>query len=246
LSSFFVLIAFLLVVAACAALFLKRESTGGAESYPYISAGPLFTPAERSFLGVLDDAISDEYRIFGKVRLSDLLVPEKGLSPGGRATALNKIQRKHLDFVICRRSDLAVIAVAELDDKSHREAKRGERDDFLEKALAKAGIPLLRFAVKKAYVPAEVRAAIAAVMPAASKDNTLPVDAATPAVNQPPERQAQSERVPPRSGAEAGVLCPACAAQMVKRQARKGEHAGRWFWACSTYPKCRGAVAIEG
>lgn len=39
--------------------------------------------------------------------------------------------------------------------------------------------------------------------------------------------------------------CPRCGAPMVLRTARRGERAGRQFYGCSTYPKCRGIVNLE-
>ena len=45
--------------------------------------------------------------------------------------------------------------------------------------------------------------------------------------------------------AEASPVCPKCSATMVKRQAKNGPHAGKLFWACSTYPKCRQVVAVS-
>ena len=33
---------------------------------------------------------------------------------------------------------------------------------------------------------------------------------------------------------------------MVRRQAARGEHAGREFWGCVTYPKCRGTREVAG
>ena len=33
--------------------------------------------------------------------------------------------------------------------------------------------------------------------------------------------------------------CPRCEARLVRRQARKGVHAGGSFWGCSTYPRCQ-------
>jgi restriction system protein len=38
--------------------------------------------------------------------------------------------------------------------------------------------------------------------------------------------------------------CPACGALMVQRTARQGPYAGHHFWGCSTFPACRGTVAI--
>lgn len=38
--------------------------------------------------------------------------------------------------------------------------------------------------------------------------------------------------------------CPECGSSMVKREAKRGANAGKVFWGCSTYPKCRGVVQI--
>lgn len=40
-------------------------------------------------------------------------------------------------------------------------------------------------------------------------------------------------------------VCPKCGNNMVKRKALKGTNAGNSFWGCTTYPKCRGILAIE-
>ena len=39
--------------------------------------------------------------------------------------------------------------------------------------------------------------------------------------------------------------CPACNSQMILRRAKTGANAGREFWGCSTYPKCRGIVNLS-
>lgn len=44
---------------------------------------------------------------------------------------------------------------------------------------------------------------------------------------------------------EVAILCPKCGAPMVKRTARKGARAGKPFYGCSKYPKCRGIVNLE-
>ena len=35
-------------------------------------------------------------------------------------------------------------------------------------------------------------------------------------------------------------LCPKCGAVMVLREVKKGENAGKQFWGCTGYPRCRG------
>lgn len=37
-------------------------------------------------------------------------------------------------------------------------------------------------------------------------------------------------------------VCPKCGASMIRRQVKGGANAGKHFWGCSNYPKCRGIV----
>ena len=49
----------------------------------------------------------------------------------------------------------------------------------------------------------------------------------------------------PESATPETILCPRCGAPMVKRVAAKGANAGREFYGCSRFPKCRGIVNIN-
>jgi hypothetical protein len=113
--------------------------------YPYRRKTPLFTKAERSFLGVLDQAVSGELRILGKVRVADVLTPEKGLPKSEWQSAFNRISKKHFDFLLCEPGGLDPICAIELNDKSHNRRERKARDEFLDKACEAAGIALHHF-----------------------------------------------------------------------------------------------------
>lgn len=41
------------------------------------------------------------------------------------------------------------------------------------------------------------------------------------------------------------LACPTCGATMIRRTARRGGRAGKDFWGCSTYPKCKGTLAAS-
>lgn len=67
------------------------------------------------------------------------------------------------------------------------------------------------------------------------------------ATRQPAPRAAAIARAPapmasrPASSvATAEPDCPVCAKPMVRRQAKRGAHAGQTFWGCTAYPGCRG------
>ena len=189
------------------------------KKYPYRKSGPLFTPAERSFFGVLKNIVGSEIEIFGKVRVADVINPEKGLSRSVWQVAFNKISRKHFDFLLCRSDDLSVLCAIELNDSSHKSQKRTDRDTFLEAVCSEANLPLIQIPAKAAYHIEEISKVIA---PFIKPDSNVPaqnVDSTDPIATE--------------------KLCPKCKSQMVIKVASKGQYAGKKFWGCSAFPECR-------
>jgi hypothetical protein len=117
----------------------------------------LFTPAERSFLGVLDQANAGRYRVFGKVRIADVLTPVTGLDKSAWRSAFNRISAKHFDFVLCDPHTLDVKAVIELNDKSHSSNLRIERDELVARACADAGLAFRVVKTQRSYASAAIR-----------------------------------------------------------------------------------------
>ena len=111
----------------------------------------LFTAAERSFLGLLDQASVGRYRVFGKVRIADVITPVKGLDKSTWTSAFNRIKAKHFDFVLCDPRTLEVKAVIELNDKSHANSRRIERDELVGTACSDAGLALRMVKAQRSY-----------------------------------------------------------------------------------------------
>jgi hypothetical protein len=110
---------------------------------PYRRKDYLLTRGERVFYHTLGHCLdADRHRIFAKVRLLDLVWLPKGTTQ--RQSHRNRVQSKHVDFVICSADALRPLLVIELDDRSHDRADRQERDAFVDAALRSAGLPLLR------------------------------------------------------------------------------------------------------
>lgn len=158
---FLPVVGILLVVAVVIALVKGLLASKGlqASTFPYHKEPHLFSPAERSFLGVLEQAVGDQYRVMGKVRLADV-IKVSGVNGKGWQSAFNRIQGKHVDFVVCNATDLAVQSVVELNDQSHDRAKRQGRDEFVDKALQAAGVPIFHFSAKRSYAVAEVQSVL--------------------------------------------------------------------------------------
>ena len=106
---------------------------------------------------MLSEAVTDRYFIFAKVRLADLLWLPKGTESW--QSHFNRMQSKHVDFVICDRASIRPLLCVELDDASHGQASRQTRDAFVEAALLAAGLPFIRVRAAKAYNGTELREA---------------------------------------------------------------------------------------
>lgn len=112
---------------------------------------PLFTPAEKRFLSSLDKAVSSHYRVFGKVRIADLILPKKGLSKKKWNKHFWQISSKHFDFVLCDKVTFEPIAVVELNDKSHHRSDRVKRDALVKQVCVSAGVPLIWIRARASY-----------------------------------------------------------------------------------------------
>jgi very-short-patch-repair endonuclease len=149
----------LLVILMVIAVAILAFAKGGvvAIAYPYQRSKYLLSNAERSFYGVLVQAVGDSAVVFTKVRVADVVAPQKGLGRSAWQRAFNAISAKHFDFVICAPDDLSVRLVVELDDASHGSSRAQKRDALLNGACQSAGLPLLHIKAAKSYSVAELR-----------------------------------------------------------------------------------------
>lgn len=157
-----ILLALVVIVAAVVLPLILKQIDGNkpvaAATLPYRKKDYLLTAAERSFYEVLCSVVDGQLLVFAKVRLADLVYMPKGTT--NRQTHFNRIQSKHVDFVLCTRDKLSPVLVIELDDASHEEESRRDRDTFVDAALTAAGLPILHIPAQRSYVPADLAAAI--------------------------------------------------------------------------------------
>jgi len=120
----------------------------------------LLSRGELAFYRALVSAAADRFVVMVKVRLADLVEVER--SGAGAIAALNRVSAKHVDFVLCDPGEIAPVLVIELDDSSHDSAKRRDSDAVKDRALASAGLPLVRVRAAARYDVAEIRRAVEA------------------------------------------------------------------------------------
>jgi hypothetical protein len=218
-------------------------------TWPYHVRDDFLSPAELNFYRVLCTATGDWAVICPKVSLGDLFYAQTADYATNTAYR-NKIDRKHVDFLLCDAHTIRPLIGIELDNASHRSPSRRERDDFVEEVFQAAGLPLLRIDVHAAY---SVRALAASLKDWAG---ILQEEAAGQTGQEPPAQAAVAS-----ADASAGLqpdqargqqplsptttvtppACPKCGQPMVLRTSQKeGPHKGKPFWGCRDSPRCRG------
>jgi very-short-patch-repair endonuclease len=242
-SDWVILLLFLVIISLARALF-KKKSGKGPVDFPYQLKEVLCSPAERSFLGALDQIVGKSYRIFVKVRLADIVDVQRGLSASARQSAFNRISRKHLDFVICDSRDLSIVGAVELDDKSHRKTGRQERDQFLDKALEAAGVPMLRVKAQSTYSIKEVSSDLNSAfnINVGGKPEEFP--GSSEGMQESSEKQI-ADGIDDFIAETIAPVCQKCGGELIERVATKGQYAGQKFWGCSNFPKCKFPKKLE-
>lgn len=131
----------------------------------YQSVPGLFTPAEQLFLSSLEIAVEGiPVKVFGKVRIADIIKVKPGLERGDYSGAFSKIRSKHVDFVLTHPLTTAPLLVIELDDSTHDQYERKVRDAFVDEAMYQAKIPILHVPLRKRYHEQNLRAQIVEIL----------------------------------------------------------------------------------
>ena len=137
----------------CLAPFLRLfqkapRPSGQPEKLPYLVRNKFFSDAEASFFRVLKAAVAERLLIFSKVSLVEIFYISH---PEVNQAYRNKIDRKHVDFLLCSADTLQPVLAIELDDSSHQRPDRVKRDEFVDAVFSTAGLPLLHISAQRAY-----------------------------------------------------------------------------------------------
>ena len=197
------------------------EAPPSVEPLPYRRRDDFLSPAELSFYRALSAAVGGQAHICPKVNLADIFFVVK---PNENRSARGRISQKHVDFLLCDSQSMKPLAGIELDDSSHARADRQKRDALVDGVFAAAGLPLVRIPAAASYSPADLALKLATHV--AGTAAPVSISTMTPTVDA-------------SSAGDAAPLCPKCGVSMVLRTASKGKQAGKQFYGCPNYPKCR-------
>jgi hypothetical protein len=153
------LILFALITLVVIVAVLASRLNDNSFPFPFDSKKAIFTPAEKNFQNLVEQALGGNYRVLNRVRLSDVLTIRNGVSSRASQTAAKSAESKYLDFVICDRKSMKLLGAIDLVDTQGRGYKI-KKDWFVSGSLEAASIPHLRIKVKANYTIEEIRSCI--------------------------------------------------------------------------------------
>ncbi len=200
---------------------------GRSETNPYERARVLFSTVHLSLLEKMEQALDDRYRVFGNVRLTDVINVSTGLSRKQRLSALKRLPPSRLDFIICERQDSFILGAVLIDDAPTEAGEvRAQQEAALDRFLETMGIPVCRLSHQKDYSIEDIRIQMSRTLFLKWK-------------NDPPAEEVMGGGGSAEKKESSYGDCPACGVPFVKRRARKGTYAGKLFLTCSNYPACK-------
>jgi hypothetical protein len=128
---------------------------------PYFTREFLLSRGENVFYQTLRRAIPAHLMICPKVRMGDILNCSGEAWKAGFGA---RISQKHVDFILADTDTTAIALAIELDDRTHKQRNRQERDEFVDKAFAAAKVPILRIPAAAAYDLRVLRTQIATLI----------------------------------------------------------------------------------
>jgi hypothetical protein len=117
----------LVVVVALVLLALKLSITKAPATASGIVERPILSANELEFFHRLTRALPNHH-IFPQVAANALLRVDDAVNRKRYHAVRNRFAQKHVDFTVCEKESLRVVALIELDDRTHRAEKDKARD----------------------------------------------------------------------------------------------------------------------
>jgi len=189
----------------------------------------VYSEAQVAFYKALQAALAGEFTLLTNIDAVDVLAVVANNNPLATQVAVNKVTTKRFDFVVCDKTQLTALCVIDLNSAI---------DAQLKAACESAQLVLVSFNSQASYDAQLLRTKILMVIGFTNALKGTRNESGLEIVDEQSINNLQDNGIDL-------VLCPECSAVMLKRKAKNGVNAGKLFWLCSIYPKCRGMRAIK-
>ena len=241
---------FIAAVAICIALgFGLALARSSSNTKAHVSGlqrkSRLFSVSERKFFESLSDALDYDFHIFAKVGVLELLERGPKMSKGRYKRLVSELKNERFDYVVCKKSDLSVSAIIELEcfDRRISRSKKQNRTALISELCKATKLRLFYFDTRQDYLGVDIRRLITGsskcAKPQPKEHTSKPAQQAT---------QQASELTTSHSLLTEHLSqnnCPKCHSELVTKVAMKGDYIGERFLMCRKYPYCDHRVLID-
>ncbi|HYE34397.1 DUF2726 domain-containing protein [Methylocaldum sp.] len=140
------------------------KSTEKAGRSSYRKQDFLFSPEERIFFFALKQAVGEDYEIFGKIPVVELISLGKNEARNGAQNGFAQITDRCVDFILCSKTDLAIACALELHEHSLSAKRQAAPADPLRAICEAAGLPLVRIEAGPLYDAMEIKQTVASAV----------------------------------------------------------------------------------
>jgi hypothetical protein len=151
---FLIIVLFVMIIILFAVVAAIASLSNGVQEtkvpLPYRQKQYFFSKSELEFYKILNSHLdAHRYTVFTKVRLADFV--EVLSASRGEYKWLNKIIKKHVDFLIWDLVESKIVLAIELDGKSHNGATMTKSDSFKDDLYETVGLRLERVKVGSSF-----------------------------------------------------------------------------------------------
>ncbi|MDQ2764858.1 MAG: DUF2726 domain-containing protein [Pseudomonadota bacterium] len=117
------------IVLIMAFLFILKELVGTLKPALRVEAKPLMTVIERETICHIEQAVPYS-RVHAQVCMGAIIKPKRGQARRQHLATRNRFSQKMIDYVLEDRASGRIIALVELDDRSHDADRDARRDEI--------------------------------------------------------------------------------------------------------------------
>lgn len=200
----------------------------------------LFSSSERKFFESLSDALDYDYHIFAKVGVLEIIDKSPRMSKARFNRVKKLLENERFDYVVCKKADLSVTAVIELEyfDRRVSKTRKRRRDALISEICKTSKLRLFYFDTRQDYSGMDIRRLITGSSKCAkpaepkSENNNLEHSDLIESPSMVTEHAGHNS-------------CPECHSDLVTKVAVKGKYIGERFLMCRKYPYCEYRVRLN-
>ena len=196
----------------------------------------ILSPVEKNVFECLLNALNEDFFIFTKVSVLEVVQVSPGTGHFGDKRIRNKLATERFDYVLCKRHDLSIFGVVELQNLEKRglNSKHSARSKLINSVCMATRVRLFIIDVRQDYRDVDIRRLVTGRVSQSNAIDTHSVQPSQLTIDNSSYAAFARQR-----------NCPQCNGELVTKVALKGKHLGQKFLMCRKYPYCDYRVAVN-